>query len=187
MEAIYIERCLPEGSFGSLENFQGWLKEGGNRLSNSGKVMVEGRQLEEDTATLGGNSQRKGDERSKANQPTLRSLEHVIKEEPDVGIQITRIASDALAVNPACSGIRSPNRKRTRNSKSKCAPPKTLQKPYATVDSVDYYLVEKILDRRQTVNGAEVLVKWVGYPDATWEPKENLERTKAWWTYIPAP
>jgi len=42
------------------------------------------------------------------------------------------------------------------------------------------YIVEMIIDERSTEdNKVEYLVKWVGYDDDTWEPRENVEDTEA--------
>ena len=35
--------------------------------------------------------------------------------------------------------------------------------------------MDKILDHKRTRRGTKFLVKWVGYPDATWEPEEFLK------------
>ena len=40
----------------------------------------------------------------------------------------------------------------------------------------DYYVIEKILEIKETNNVKEFLVSWVGYPEteATWEPEDNI-------------
>jgi hypothetical protein len=41
----------------------------------------------------------------------------------------------------------------------------------------DLYKVERIMDERQSGNGTEYLIKWLGYPEsmATWEPDSNIQ------------
>jgi hypothetical protein len=43
--------------------------------------------------------------------------------------------------------------------------------------------VEKILETRRRGKGHQVLVKWVDFPEATWEPLKNLLNTEALQAY----
>ena len=45
-----------------------------------------------------------------------------------------------------------------------------------TVDGVDYYVVERILDRRVFRRKVQFLIQWLGYPvsEATWQNKSDL-------------
>ena len=47
--------------------------------------------------------------------------------------------------------------------------------PITDLDGFERYIVEKILAHKRTRRGTKFLVKWVGYPDATWEPEEFLK------------
>ena len=49
--------------------------------------------------------------------------------------------------------------------------------PITDLDGFERYIVEKILDHKikRTRRGTKFLVKWVGYPDATWEPEVFLK------------
>lgn len=49
------------------------------------------------------------------------------------------------------------------------------QPPVTDADGFDRYYVEKILSHRQDRQGLKYLVKWVGYPEATWEPERYLK------------
>ena len=44
----------------------------------------------------------------------------------------------------------------------------------------DYYIVEKILDKKIFGRGVKYLVKWENYPfeDSSWEPLVNLRNVK---------
>jgi len=47
--------------------------------------------------------------------------------------------------------------------------------PAITNDDYDEYLVDSILDERVNIDGSkEYLVKWTGYEETTWEPREHL-------------
>ena len=50
------------------------------------------------------------------------------------------------------------------------------QEDPVTVDGVDYYVVEKILDRRMSRRKVQYLIQWLGYPisEATWQNKTDL-------------
>jgi len=50
------------------------------------------------------------------------------------------------------------------------------QEDPVTVDGVDYYVVEKILDRRMSRRKVQYLIQWLGYPisEATWHNKTDL-------------
>ena len=50
------------------------------------------------------------------------------------------------------------------------------QEDPVTVDGVDYYVVERILDRRLFRRKVQFLIKWLGYPvsEATWQNKSDL-------------
>ena len=41
-------------------------------------------------------------------------------------------------------------------------------------DVEEQYLVEKVLEVRKKKGRYEFLVKWVGYPEPTWEPRKHL-------------
>lgn len=47
-------------------------------------------------------------------------------------------------------------------------------------DDQDYYIVEKILDKKMHRGGVKYKVKWVGWPESqcTWEPLQNLENVQ---------
>ena len=47
--------------------------------------------------------------------------------------------------------------------------------PITDLDGFECYIVEKILDHKRTRRGKKFLVKWVGYPEATWEPEGFLK------------
>ena len=47
--------------------------------------------------------------------------------------------------------------------------------PITDRDGFECYIVEKMMDHKRTRRGTKFLVKWVGYPDATWEPEEFLK------------
>lgn len=47
--------------------------------------------------------------------------------------------------------------------------------PITDLDGFERYIVEKILAHRRNRRGLQFLVKWVGYPDATWEPEAFLK------------
>ena len=47
--------------------------------------------------------------------------------------------------------------------------------PITDLDGFERYVVEKVLAHKRTGRGTKFLVKWVGYPDATSEPKEFLK------------
>lgn len=51
------------------------------------------------------------------------------------------------------------------------------------IDSIEEYRVEKVLERRTVRRGRgqqrQVLVKWTGYADPTWEPETALQNTIA--------
>ena len=49
--------------------------------------------------------------------------------------------------------------------------------PITDLDGFERYIVKKILAHKRTRRGTKFLVKWVGYPDATWpwEPEEFLK------------
>ena len=46
------------------------------------------------------------------------------------------------------------------------------------------YVVEEVKDRRKRSGRAEVLVKWLGYDELTWEPLRNLSRTTAYSKFL---
>ena len=50
------------------------------------------------------------------------------------------------------------------------------QEDPVTVDGVDYYVVERILDRRVFRRKVQFLIQWLGYPvsEATWQNKSDL-------------
>ena len=50
------------------------------------------------------------------------------------------------------------------------------QEDPVTVDGVDYYVVERILDRRLFRRKVQFLIQWLGYPvsEATWQNKSDL-------------
>ncbi|CCO37033.1 Chromodomain Y-like protein Short=CDY-like [Rhizoctonia solani AG-1 IB] len=53
--------------------------------------------------------------------------------------------------------------------------------PLVTVDGEEEYIVEGIMDSRETKKGKwEYLVKWKGYgpEESTWEPRENLKNAR---------
>ncbi|CCO34446.1 hypothetical protein BN14_08544 [Rhizoctonia solani AG-1 IB] len=53
--------------------------------------------------------------------------------------------------------------------------------PPVTVDGEEEYIVEGIMDSRETKKGKwEYLVKWKGYgpEESTWEPRENLRNSR---------
>ena len=43
--------------------------------------------------------------------------------------------------------------------------------PMTDLDGFERYVVERVLADRRNCRGLQHLVKWVGYPDATWEPE----------------
>ena len=47
--------------------------------------------------------------------------------------------------------------------------------PITDADGFERFFVEKILSHRRDRNGLKYLVKWIGYPDATWEPEKFLK------------
>ena len=47
--------------------------------------------------------------------------------------------------------------------------------PITDLGGFERYIVEKILAHKRTRRGTKFLVKWAGYPDATWEPEEFLK------------
>jgi len=47
------------------------------------------------------------------------------------------------------------------------------------VDGVAEHLVEAIVDEKYEGNRRQYFVKWVGWPEPTWEPRENVEDTEA--------
>jgi hypothetical protein len=57
---------------------------------------------------------------------------------------------------------------------------KRLERHQKTADE-DAFLIEKVLDRRKSSRsetGFEFLIKWLGYPEPTWERLENLDDPK---------
>ena len=47
--------------------------------------------------------------------------------------------------------------------------------PITDADGFERFYVEKILSHRQKGHGLKYLVKWIGYPEATWEPECHLK------------
>ena len=47
--------------------------------------------------------------------------------------------------------------------------------PITDADGFERYYVEKILSHRRYRHGLKYLVKWTGYPEATWEPERYLK------------
>ena len=47
--------------------------------------------------------------------------------------------------------------------------------PITDADGFERFYVEKILSHRRERNRLKYLVKWIGYPDATWEPEQYLK------------
>ena len=47
--------------------------------------------------------------------------------------------------------------------------------PITDADGFERYLVEKILSHRKDRQRLKNLVKWIGYPEATWEPEHYLK------------
>ena len=47
--------------------------------------------------------------------------------------------------------------------------------PITDADGFERYFVEKILSHRRDRHGLKYLVKWTGYPEATWEPERYLK------------
>ena len=47
--------------------------------------------------------------------------------------------------------------------------------PITDADGFERYYVEKILSHRRDRHGWKYLVKWTGYPEATWEPERYLK------------
>ena len=47
--------------------------------------------------------------------------------------------------------------------------------PITDADGFERFYVEKILAHRRERNRLKYLVKWIGYPEATWEPEEFLK------------
>ena len=47
--------------------------------------------------------------------------------------------------------------------------------PITDADGFERYYVEKILSHRRDRHGLKYLVKWTGYPEATWEPERYLK------------
>ena len=48
----------------------------------------------------------------------------------------------------------------------------------AATASNEFFVVEKILKKRFVGGTPEYLLKWEGYPEPTWEPKELLDCTE---------
>ena len=47
--------------------------------------------------------------------------------------------------------------------------------PMTDADGFERFYVEKILSHRRNRHGLKYLVKWIGYPAATWEPERHLK------------
>ena len=46
---------------------------------------------------------------------------------------------------------------------------------FATTNSEDEYAVEQVLRHRRQGRGWQLLVKWTGWPEPTWEPSRHLQ------------
>ena len=47
--------------------------------------------------------------------------------------------------------------------------------PIIDLDGNERFIVEEVLDHRRKRMGLQYLVRWKGYPDATWEPAAFLQ------------